>query len=238
MARYPVTVAQFRAFVESSGYRPKDPDSLGGIDNHPVRFVTWYDAAAYCRWLTDTLREWDGTPEPLASLLREEGWRICLPSEAEWEKAARGTDGRIFPWEGGADPDRANYDDTGIGDPSPVGCFPKGENPFGCLDMAGNVWEWTRSLWGTDPLEPEFKYPYDPNDRGREDEAAGDRVLRVLRGGAFLNTAEYVRCALRLRLSPDGWRVLPTVDSDLWNFGFPVRCVCAPKERHPARGDK
>jgi formylglycine-generating enzyme required for sulfatase activity len=217
MARYPVTVAQFRAFVENSGYRPKNQNSLRGIDNHPVVWVSWHDAMAYCRWLTDRLREWEGTPESLATLLRQKKWRIRLPSEAEWEKAARGEDGRIYPWDGKAEPDRANYHRTGIGDSSPVGCFPRGESPFGCFDMAGNVWDWTRSLWGRDFEKPDYKYPYDPNDRDRENEGAVDEVARVLRGGAFYLTADLVRCAFRYWHYPD-YRY--------WHLGF--RCVCAP----------
>ena len=216
MARYPVTVAQFRAFAEDSGYRPKNPDSLRGIDNRPVVRVTWHDAMAYCRWLTDRLREWAGTPEPLATLLREKNWRICLPSEAEWEKTARGEDGRIYPWSGKPEPNRANYGETGIGDPSPVGCFPKGVSLFECFDMGGNVWEWTRSLWGKkDDLE--FKYPYDPNNRDRENEDADDDISRVLRGGAHGNSAEGVRCASRRWCRPHYYIEL---------VGF--RCVCAP----------
>jgi formylglycine-generating enzyme required for sulfatase activity len=107
MARYPVTVAQFRAFVEASGYQPQDGDGLRGLPNHPVVNVIWYDALKYCEWLTDRLRSWEGTPEPLAILLRPEGWWVSIPSEAEWEKAARGTDGRIYPWGDEPDPIRA-----------------------------------------------------------------------------------------------------------------------------------
>jgi formylglycine-generating enzyme required for sulfatase activity len=220
IARYPVTHAQYRAFVQASGHKPPTADpgyaeSEGPYEwpeghppprllNHPVVLVTWYDAIEYCEWLTEQLRAWKSTPEPLASLLREEGWQVRLPSEAEWEKAARGADGRIYPWGQEADPNRANYSGTGIGATSAVGCFPGGASPYGALDMGGNVWEWTRSLWGSDWDEPDFKYPYDPGD-GREDESVGDRVLRVVRGGAFLGRAVGVRGACRDRLRPDLW---------------------------------
>ncbi len=119
----------------------------------------------------------------------------------EWEKGARGTDGRIYPWGDEPDTKKANYLETGIGDTTEVGSFPEGASPYGLLDMAGNVWEWTRSLWGDDVDEPEFKYPYDPED-GREDLEARDEVLRVLRGASFGSLERLVRCASRLRLNP------------------------------------
>jgi formylglycine-generating enzyme required for sulfatase activity len=203
IARYPVTVAQFRAFVEDSGFQPRDADILRGVDNHPVVQVSWHEALAYCGWLTQKLREWDGMPEPLVTLLREEGWTITLPSEAEWEKAARGSeDKRRYPWGNDSDSNRANYDDTGIGTTSTVGCFPGGASPYGVEDLSGNVWEWTRSLWGEDWQEPDFDYPYDSED-GREDLEAGDDVRRVVRGGAFSDTEVLVRCASRFRSYPD-----------------------------------
>jgi formylglycine-generating enzyme required for sulfatase activity len=204
IARYPVTVAQFRAFVEDSDFQPGDADSLRGVDNHPVVWVSWHEALAYCDWLTQELREWDGTPEPLATLLREEGWVITLPSEAEWEKATRGSeDNRRYPWGDDPEPNRANYGDTGIGTTSAVGCFPGGASPYGVEELSGNVWEWTRSL--------NKDYPYDSED-GREDlEASGSRVLR---GGAFNDTGLGVRCAYRywsnplLRYHNGGFRVV------------------------------
>lgn len=197
--RYPVTVAQFRAFVEATGYKPKDPDCLRGVANHPVVYVTWYDILKYCDWLTEALRDWEHTPEPLARLLREENWRITLPSEAEWEKAARGADGRIYPWGDEPGPNKANYADTGIGATSPVGCFPAGASPSGCQDMAGNVWEWTRSLWGRKWDKPEWRYPYYPMD-GRENLLATG--YRVVRGGAVINYHRYARCAYRRKFNP------------------------------------
>jgi formylglycine-generating enzyme required for sulfatase activity len=192
LARYPVTVMQFRAFVDASGHSPADKDSLDGRLNHPVVWVSWYDAVAYCNWLTACLREWSGTPEPLATLLRTEDWRVILPSEAEWEKAARGIDRRAYPWGEEPDPNRANYAETGISTTSAVGCFPYGASPYGVEELSGNVWEWTRSLKGD--------YPYPARRAGRakrEDLQASAEESRVLRGGAFWGVPQDVRCAAR-----------------------------------------
>ncbi len=186
IARYPVTVAQFRAFVEASGHQPEDEGSLRGLDNHPVVRVSWYEALKYCEWLTEIFRGWERMPEPLAMLLRERRWLITLPSEAEWEKAARGTDGRTVPWGDEPDSEQANYSDTAIGTTSTVGCFPRGVSTYGVEDLNGNVWEWTRSLLKA--------YPYAPGD-GREDlEAVGSWVVR---GGSFSSSRGRVRCAAR-----------------------------------------
>ncbi|MGE3536030.1 MAG: SUMF1/EgtB/PvdO family nonheme iron enzyme [Candidatus Tectimicrobiota bacterium] len=197
MAHYPVTVAQFCAFVDESGHEPADRRSLQGQPHHPVVYVSWYDAQAYCQWLTERLRVWEETPEPLATLLREQRWCVMLPSEAEWEKAARGRAGRRYPWGKDIAVERANYGETGIGTTSAVGCFPGGASPFGVEELSGNVWEWTRSLWGGDLFKPTFVYPYNAED-GREDLQASADMLRVLRGGAFWADPPNVRCAYRL----------------------------------------
>ncbi len=215
IARYPTTVAQFRAFVEESKYRPRDPACLTGVANHPVIRVTWHDALAYCDWLAGKLKDGPATPEPLRGLLRSGKWRVTLPSEAEWEKAARGPstgsgDGRLFPWGDRFDPDCANTSESGLGRTSPVGAFSRDVSPFGVLDMSGNVWEWTRSLWGENYSEPQYKYPYRGTD-GREDLKAPDRILRVLRGGSYYDDQRYARCAAR------GW-YFPVYWDDLGGF--------------------
>jgi formylglycine-generating enzyme required for sulfatase activity len=190
ISRAPITNLQYYAFTSDTGHRApshwQDDEPWEKLD-HPVVRVSWKDAVAYCRWLA-----------------RLTGKPYQLPTEAQWEKAARGTDGRIYPW-GDQVPTRRlcnfgySYNEGGT---TPVGRYsPQGDSPYGCVDMAGNVWEWTRSLWGSDWSEPEFGYPYDPRD-GRENLEAGDDALRVLRGGAFLNDSRYVRCAYRFRNLP------------------------------------
>jgi formylglycine-generating enzyme required for sulfatase activity len=168
--------------------------------------VSWYDAMAYCRWLEERLQVPGSTLNvwregQLGTLNLKPGtFAVRLPSEAEWEKGARGTDGRIYPWGDQWDAARCNAEKGLSGDTTPVGAYPNGASPYGVLDMAGNVWEWTRSL--------EKSYPYDPDD-GREDpEAAGARVVR---GGAFLDGARFVRCAVRDRDLPVDW---------LWRCGL------------------
>ncbi len=180
IGRHPVTVAQFRAFVKVSGYQPAEELCLQGPDNHPVVYVTWYDAWAFCRWLSERTRI-----------------SVRLPSEAEWEKAARGTGKRVFPW-GNAPPDEhlSNFDGR-IGYVTPIGQYsPRDNSPYGCAGMAGNVWEWTQSAWGANWNKPEFGYPYNPID-GRENLQISDDTRRVLRGGAHYSHAWFLRCAYR-----------------------------------------
>jgi formylglycine-generating enzyme required for sulfatase activity len=146
ISRYSTTVAQYRVFSDEYG----EARTLTG-ENHPVVHVSWEDAIRYCEWLNEKLigfsKERKKNSEPLLGL--EAGkLRVILPSEAEWEKAARGTDGRIYSWGNDFDPRKLNIDETGIGTTSPVGSFPDGVSPYGIHDMAGNVWEWTRSIIG------------------------------------------------------------------------------------------
>jgi len=126
----PLTNAEYKKFIDDTGYQVPYlgyPWSQkydwhngmypGGMGDHPVVLVSWYDAVAYCQWA---------------------GKR--LPTEAEWEKAARGTDGRLWPWGDEWDPKKAAC--CGVGDIQPAGKYKEGKSPYGCLDMAGNVWEW------------------------------------------------------------------------------------------------
>ncbi len=245
IARYPITNAQFKAFVAEDGYdekqwwdwskaalswwrenRRKGPNKYGAVyelSNHPVVDVTWYEAVAYCRWLTQRWRvkHW---------LL--EGWEVRLPTEAEWEKAARGglyiptktlcapaeklapepllgeeknpLPWRAYPWDDNPDSNCANYDQTGIDTTSAVGAFPRGETPYGALEMSGNVWEWCGTQWVDNYA-----------DYGKtEADGLEGTARRVVRGGAFGSREGLARCAFRNGADPDydfrlyGFRVL------------------------------
>ena len=110
----------------------------------------------------------------------------------------------MYPWGDEADPDAANYAATGVGRISPVGCFPRGKSePYGVLDMSGNVWEWTRSHWGKDLMSADRTDRYVAGSE-TEDLNAPNEVLRVLRGGAFDLDARLVRCSARGWYHPDG----------------------------------
>lgn len=185
IGRYPVTMAQYWEFRK---------DGRWGTANQPMTRVSWEDALAFCGWLEERWRK--------AGLL-EEGWRVTLPSEAEWEKAARGTDERTYPWGGASEDDynRANLLETNIDGLSAVGCFSSGTSPFGCEEMSGNVWEWTRSLWGKERMKPFFGYPYERKD-GREDLTADPEILRVVRGGSAFLPGNYARSSNRYRYEP------------------------------------
>jgi formylglycine-generating enzyme required for sulfatase activity len=193
VSKYPITNAQFEAFVQDGGYTTKwhhcwtadgwqwkgernRPAMYGGVfdlPNHPVAMVTWYEAQAFCTWLGEKLN--------LA---------VGLPTEAQWERAARGPsarsgDGCRYPWGGELTADHANYSDTGIGTTTAVGIFPKGANlQTGVLDMSGNVWEWCRTKWRV-------------NYNSEADDVVEGTDTRVLRGGAFDYNARTVRCAAR-----------------------------------------
>ncbi|MFW6161500.1 MAG: formylglycine-generating enzyme family protein [Planctomycetota bacterium] len=159
---HPVTNAQYAEFVAATGHRaPKHwrgetPSSEQA--KHPVVWLSWFDAQAYARWADKR-----------------------LPTEDEWEYAARGTDGRPYPWGNDFSPERCNCRATGLGGTSPIASFPDGLSPFGCHDMVGNVWEWT-DAWA------------DP-----------DQQQRVLRGGSWGSGTLTVRACFRGADYPTYW---------------------------------
>ncbi|MEU9882695.1 SUMF1/EgtB/PvdO family nonheme iron enzyme [Streptomyces phaeochromogenes] len=171
-------------------------DERYGRPNHPVVGVTWYEAIAYCAWLTVQLK--------LAGRL-DQTHAVRLATEAEWEHAAKGLGSPAYPWGRNSDSRYANTREGQILGPTPVGAYAVTRSPFGCTDMTGNVWEWTRSLHRS--------YPYDPTD-GREDE--NDYGYRVVRGSSWIDPQLYGRCAYRGRHPPDffdydqGFRVVIT----------------------------
>jgi formylglycine-generating enzyme required for sulfatase activity len=165
--------------------------------DHPVVKVSWDEAMKYCGWFNQTFKS------ELGDLL------LRLPTEAEWEKAARGAYGNEWPWGNEFDKNKCNSREGNKGGTTPVGAYSAagGDSPYGCADMAGNVWEWTYTLFA--------KYPYVAVD-GREDEKS--RASRVLRGGSFYYDLYLARCAYRSSDSPGG--------SSL-NIGFRV-CASSP----------
>ena len=132
----------------------------------PVVGICWYEARAYCAWIS-----------------AQSGRAVRLPTEVEWEAAARGGDGRRYPWGEAFHRLNANTLATRVQRSTPVGVFPSGDSPAGVSDASGNTYEWTASLWGERDDAPTFGYPYDPND-GREATTAGPTLLRVVRGGS------------------------------------------------------
>jgi formylglycine-generating enzyme required for sulfatase activity len=254
IGRFPVTNAQYARFVEADGYseprywpeaaradfwqpkgfqgrydsRPrKEPRKLDepfALPNHPVVGISWYEALAYTRWLTDYLYG-QGALSP--------AWKVELPNEHEWEKAARGgfqipvqpvisnlgqladipdqplaqienpLPARVYPWGDLASPDYANFENTEIGATNVVGCFPLGAAPSGAEEMSGGIWEWTRSL------ERPLPYPSAPQGvADRENPGAHPEIPRILRGGAYQYYEYFVRCAERSGSAPDDWNKL------------------------------
>jgi formylglycine-generating enzyme required for sulfatase activity len=174
---YEVTNAEFAQFVEATSYqtdaeKSSDPSPwqayfTQGKENYPVVKVSWNDAQAYCEWA---------------------GKR--LPAESEWEKAARGTDQLTYPWGDEWDASKVNSKESGLRGPVTVGSFPQGASPYGVMDMAGNVWEWTSS-WYTGYPQTTFNSNY------------FGETFKVLRGGGWFSEQSQVRTTQRNANSPD-----------------------------------
>jgi formylglycine-generating enzyme required for sulfatase activity len=188
MGKYEVTFAQYDKYCEEA--KKNKPDNEGwGRGKRPVINVSWDDAAAYCKWLSD-----------------KKGLKFKLPTEAQWEKAARGTASLKYPW-GNREPNYngkwyANYaahdswkkkGEDGFEFTAPVGSYPNGSSPYGLLDMAGNVWEWCRDWYGSD---------YYGKSQGRNPSGPESGSHRVIRGGSWDIYARYLRCAGRGGVRP------------------------------------
>jgi formylglycine-generating enzyme required for sulfatase activity len=187
IGKYPVTNRQYYEYIRQADRAPRAELGWPGMKpaqdqmERPVAGVTWYDAVAYCQWLS-----------------RETGRQYGLPSEAQWEKAARGPDGLRFPWGGDwEDGEHCNTDPNRV---TQKDAYPGGQSPYGCYDMVGNVGEWTTTLWGVKSLRPdeEYRYPWpaDGREDGRNDREANERIRRIYRGGA----REYAQVPLRASL--------------------------------------
>lgn len=228
ISQYPITNAQFDAFVKAEGYKQEkywheakqheywSKDGFKGrfekeprqipvdfgypltLGNHPVVGITWYEALAFTRWLNEQIQQ-AGTFKVLNEkdlVPFNKKWQVVtLPNETEWEKAARGTDGRNYPWKGEYNPNFANTSETGIKFTSAVGCFPQGASLYGLQDASGNVWEWMR------------------NDNKSEKDDFLSKEIKALRGGSFLNQSDDARCAYRHGVDPD---------DGYWYSGFRV----------------
>jgi formylglycine-generating enzyme required for sulfatase activity len=170
IGKYPVTVQEFGKYVAEGGREPDQWENQVLYPNRPVVYVSWHDASAYCVWAG-----------------------VRLPTEAEWERAALGTEERLYPW-GNQEPDptRANFRYTKLGAPTPVGIFPRGATPEGIQDLAGNVWEWVADWYGEYPKEKQ-RDPKGP-ETGQE---------RVMRGGSWLREPESLRASYRSKFEPE-----------------------------------
>lgn len=187
IGKYPVTNAQYEEYVGAMHvYVPPEVGWDGqtaprAIRAQPISGVTWYEALAYCKWLSDQTH------------------RLCrLPTEAMWEKAARGEDGRRYPWGNTWEEGRSNQGAGGMAD---VTAYPP-QSPYGCCDMVGNVRQWVASLWGERLQTPDEAYLYTTAAANRSApvpaaEDASDIVRRIWRGGSYLDPKEQLRCAFR-----------------------------------------
>jgi len=165
-----ITWRQLRKFTEASGSKLPPEPIWGSRDDYPAAFVLWDEAQAYCEWV---------------------GGR--LPTEAEWEKAARGVDGNVYPWGNQWDSRRCNSISGGLHQPESVGSHPGCVSPYGVLDMSGNMWEWCADRYGES---------YYAEGVSQDPKGPGSGRLRVMRGGAWMSQPSWLRTAYRAKRSP------------------------------------
>lgn len=177
IGKYEVIFAQYDRFCEESG-KKKPGDENWGRGKRPVINISWGDAGAYCDWLS-----------------QKTGLKFDLPSEAQWEKAARGPRGHVYPWGNDFDKDKCNSDESGMKRTMPVGTFPSGRSSFGCMDMAGNAQEWCSDWYD----ENYYKKSPAKNPRGPTDGSS-----RVIRGGSWVHNFKVCRAVSRHGRPPAG----------------------------------
>ena len=189
IAKYPLTNQEYKVFLDSFGQtsdQDRSPRDWAqgryptGKANHPVVGVSWEDVTAYGEWLSEAT-----------------GSEYRLPSEAQWERAARGAGGRRYPWSDDFDADNCNTSDAGVGATTPVGIFPLGASSEGVLDMSGNVWEWCQDWYVESYYKTVAKAGPANNPTGP---ASGS--FRVVRGGSFLSFSSFARCTFRDGFTP------------------------------------
>jgi len=179
--------------------RPRDrpahaDDERFNNPSQPVVGVTWFEACAYCNWLDEQIRAADTPLEALGTPLLDEDHVVRLPTEAEWEAAARAPHAWVYPWGDRWDPNRANTYEGHVLRTTPVGMYSQGTTPAGAHDLSGNVLEWTQSLYRP--------YPTRSKDGRNEPSASGARMLR---GGSWYHSKDLARSAFRYRKIPDFW---------------------------------
>lgn len=184
IAKYPVTNREYQIFIRETQYISpngwNDRSYPVGKGNHPVVNVSWHDAQEYCKWLSV-----------------QSGKEYRLPTETEWEKAARGTDGRTWPWGNMFMGGCANTSETKINDTTPVNQFsPQGDSSYGCTDMSGNVWEWCENWFD----EQEYTIWLEPNDKILSELSA--EQAKALRGGSWYDSYFYARVTARFKNIP------------------------------------
>ena len=209
LAKYPVTVAEYQCAIDAGVVSTPEPQVLGwrgeaGPDHHQPLYLTWEEQQVHPDFPVRALKNWFEAHRYTQWLTALTGQPWRLPTEAEWERAAKGTDTRCYPWGNTWDPERvqSRWSQENIWGSGSVGMHPQGASPYGVEDLAGNVSEWTSSLYRA--------YPYDPHD-GREDPNVQDEYV-VSKGGSWLSDPPQMRTTYR-------------DDEDNWvNGGFRLAC--------------